>query len=484
MIAPVIVFWVLAAAALFTPPTVAVFLFLCTGPFGAMSVAPGATDTFNILPQSVAVLILAAKVLPSAGAPRVLFRSVIDWRGFAFLTAFVVYAIFTAFVMPQLFAGVDVIPMNDARRLPLEPTSANISQSVYLALNLIAALTLFAYLRKDRVVGDAREVVLRALAATGMIYVFSGLLEWSGLAPAVVSSFKTATYTIFDAGLLDESTRRVAGFLPEASAYGPRCVELGALLFFARSASRSETMRKWVLPLTSLALLGMGAMSTSSTAYAAIFGFVLLLLVRVAMRLHSGVGVRGVGLEMGLMAGVALILVSAWVLNPTLLETPVKLLDMMVIHKSESSSFLERSVWNNIGKLDFRATHGLGVGAGSTRTSNWAISLLSNTGVVGFLLMGGFLGITLTRPVSTTSDRAAAMSRGAKYALLIFLLSEFASGTNIDPGLHLAVFAVLAAAGSRWADGLAPAAKGHTRGRAAPPGGERARRAGADPQAA
>jgi hypothetical protein len=483
MIAPVIVFWVLAAVALFGPPPVAVFLLICTGPFGAMSVAPGASDTFNILPQSVAVMILAARVFRMPGATRVLIPSIIDWRGFALFAGFVVYAIFTALVMPKIFAGqVDVIPMNDARRLPLEATSANISQSVYLVLNLISALTLFAYMRKDRVAGDAREVVFQALAACGVLYVVTGLIDWTNLAPGVVASFKTATYTIFDYGLNDNE-RRVAGFLPEASAYGPRCVELGALLFFARSGSRSATMRKWVLPVTSLALLGMGALSTSSTAYVAMFGFVALLLLRVGLRLRAGVGLRAVSLELGLIAGVVVTMVGAGALNPALLETPFKLLDTMVIHKSESASFMERSVWNHVGKMDFRGTHGLGVGAGSTRTSNWAISILSNTGVIGFLLIGGFIGLTLTRPVSTVSDRAAAMSKGAKYALIVFLLSQVASGTNIDPGFHLALFTVLAAAGSHWADGLAPAKKKESRsGRSS--SGDRARRAGEDVQAA
>lgn len=461
---PALLFWAIAAVALFAPDVVALYLFICTAPFGAMNTLPPGVGGVNLLPQSVAALVLGFRAFTKPNAGRVVLASLATWRGFALLAAFVIYAVLSGIILPHIFQGqVDVIPMDSATRQPLAPTGANFNQSAYLVVDLISALALFLYLRGDRP-GDASEKLMDATLWCGGLYVVTGLLEWSDIAPAVVESFRNASYTIFQGDEI-AGVRRIAGFFSEASAYGPRCVMMGALLFFGRFAFRSSLKRDWIAPGLGVVLIAMAALSTSSTAFVGIFMFGLLILFRLGMRVYQRKSLGNVRFEIGVLAFLGAVLGGAWFVQPDLLITPVLLLNALVFHKAESGSFYERSMWNHVGKMDFAKTYGLGVGAGGTRTSNWGIALLSNTGFIGFALMIGYLGVVFTRAGSAVSNRSAAMARGAKYALATFLISQLASGTNIDPGLNLPILTVMVLAGSRWADSIGVSRRSRKSGR-------------------
>ena len=288
---PAILFWVLAAAALLAPEGFAMALFICSAPFGALNTLPeGVGGGVNLLPQSVAVLVFAARIFSRGVSPELVLKPLMNWRGFALFAAFVAYAIFTAMVLPHMFEGrVDVIPMDDPVRQPLHPSGANFNQSAYLVVDLIAAMTLFVYLRRGE--GEAREKLFGALLVSGALYVATGLIEYSGALPQVVASFRNASYNLFSNTEI-AGVRRITGFFPEASAYGPRCVVMGALLFFGRFALRGGQLRNWWAPALSLALIAMGALSTSSTAFVAIFVFAALVIIRTALQLRRRVGYR------------------------------------------------------------------------------------------------------------------------------------------------------------------------------------------------
>lgn len=57
------------------------------------------------------------------------------------------------------------------------------------------------------------------------------------------------------------------------------------------------------------------------------------------------------------------------------------MVDTVVFQKTSSESYIERSGWTRYGWKAFLATEGWGVGLGSARTSNWYVSILSNTGL-------------------------------------------------------------------------------------------------------
>jgi hypothetical protein len=455
------IFWVLALGLFLASDTALLYLFMGTAAFGALNTLPVAV---NLLPQTAAAVLLAVRVLWRRDNRRLAFAALISWRGFALLAGFVLWGAVSGLTLPSIFQGrIDVIGMEAPVRQKLEPSIANINQSAYLILDLISALTLFAYLKSDRK-GEAREHLMRALALSGILFVASGLLEYSTLAPDLVASFKTASYSmVADAEVA--RVRRIAGFFSEASAYGPKCVALGALLFFARAACRSQLWRQWVLPGISLVLVVMGAMSTSSTAYIALFVFLALLGVRVGLRMYRRSPAAEYALELGVMGFGVMVLSLAWAIQPDLLNVPMNVLNAMVFKKAESTSFFERSFWNHTGKMAFYETWGLGAGAGSARTSNWAISILANTGVLGAILMSGYLAVTFFQASSQKSNRWGSVSRGGKYSLIVVLAALVASGTTIDPGLNFVVAAVAVAAGSQWSDALSASTRSRKKSR-------------------
>jgi hypothetical protein len=451
-IAPLIGFWLFAAVALFGPEAFALYFFLCTGPFGALNTLPEAiASTANVVPQSVAALIFSFRVYRRFLDDAKPLGVALDWRAYGLYLGYTVLAIGSALMLPSIFAGrVQVVPLDGGPISLLGPSSANLNQSIYLGISLLSTIALFVYLRTGDI-GRRREQTLKALWVAGLLFVITGLIDYSGQFDALVATFRTAKYTIFAATEV-ASFRRVTGFLPEASAYGPPCLVLGATLFFSRSAVRSRFLRAYGFPGLGLILVGMAALSTSSTAYLGIFAFLGAVGARVAIHLVKRKPVRGVAIEMATLAGLVFLLMIVGYADPDLLSGPIKLLDTMVFRKTMSDSFTERESWNNAGKHALRETWGLGVGAGSTRTSNWSLAVLSNTGVVGFLLIAAFLVVNFSRAGSKASRRSAALSEGAKLGLMIFIVGALASGTTVEPGPMLAILTAVVLASSHWAD--------------------------------
>ncbi|HUO22800.1 MAG TPA: hypothetical protein VMU59_09830 [Caulobacteraceae bacterium] len=456
----VIVFWIMAAGTLFLPEVVALYFFICMTPFGALNTMPEAFSSVNLLPQTVAALILAARAMMNKDMRTAQLTALVKWRGFAFLALFVVYGVFSAFVFPRIFEGrVEVFALQGvAGRTKLEPTMANINQSAYLISDLLSVTALFAYLKCDRT-GEVREHLMKASMICGLLLLGTGLLEYSDVAPELVAMFRTASYDNFVTGEV-VTLHRIAGFFPEASAYGPKCVVFGGLLFFGRAACRSNLWRKVWCPLVAMILIGVGALSTSSTAFCCIFLFLGLLCARIGYLIFRRRRFAEYSLDVSLLVFGALVLGLAWMAAPELLNGPINLLDSAVFKKGESSSYIERSGWNSLGKLAFWGTDGVGVGVGGARVSNWAIAVVSNTGVVGTALMGAYLYFLFYQKPTKTNPRWATLAHAGKYSMAIFMAGEVVSGTTIDPGQIFSILAATIAAGSAWSDQIGqPAAR-------------------------
>jgi hypothetical protein len=75
------------------------------------------------------------------------------------------------------------------------------------------------------------------------------------------------------------------------------------------------------------------------------------------------------------------------------------ILRAVVFHKSDSTSFHQRLFADELGLQIFVQTFGIGLGLGSHKANSMVIGLLSNVGVVGFVLLLTFV-IGLLRPGS------------------------------------------------------------------------------------
>jgi hypothetical protein len=87
----------------------------------------------------------------------------------------------------------------------------------------------------------------------------------------------------------------------------------------------------------------------------------------------------------------------------------------------------------------FFSTHGLGVGVGAHRTSSWHVAVLSNTGVVGSLIMLAFIAQSLLRRAYSKTGKDKDLMEGLKLALLATLVDQMLVGTSPDFGLFAAV---------------------------------------------
>ena len=113
--------------------------------------------------------------------------------------------------------------------------------------------------------------------------------------------------------------------------------------------------------------------------------------------------------------------------------------DKVVLQKTASYSFYQRSMWTRTGWQAFLDTGGLGAGLGSLRTSNWSISIIGSTGVFGALLLIGFFLQKLLQRTSRLSREDAAFAFGLKLSLLPYLAMIQLGGTIPDIGVAAAM---------------------------------------------
>jgi hypothetical protein len=124
--------------------------------------------------------------------------------------------------------------------------------------------------------------------------------------------------------------------------------------------------------------------------------------------------------------------------KPALLDPLSELVDAMIFNKTNTLSLYERSVWNATSWNAFVGSWGLGVGFGSTRTSNWFISIISNTGAIGALFLSLFLLQTFMRRVRSDLYRSEFIN-ACKLALIPNFAMAALAGTTPDFGPLIAI---------------------------------------------
>ena len=213
--------------------------------------------------------------------------------------------------------------------------------------------------------------------------------------------------------------RRVIGFMPEASAFGPICVQFATGITLLRSLYVNA--RHGILAsVVGLGLILMAWLSTSSTAYG---GLAILGVVYAWNWIRRATSSNALGrkelmgeLLVGVCLAIALLLIL--IVRANLLDPLFDVLDAVVFKKAETSSFYERAHWNEIAWDTVASTWGLGIGFGSTRTSNWFAAIVSNTGLLGALLMGIFLFQTFRKRLNWRTMITSELLPALKLSLL------------------------------------------------------------------
>jgi len=437
---PIAIYWSIAIWGLASRKPVLLYLFFATLPFGSMAVVPPAlTAGLTFVPTAMTGLLLIIKTFSNSRNLLVAIGAALDFRRLGLLFGFWVVALLITIFMPRVLAGqVMVVPMRGelSSSAPLFPTTQNISQLAYLTIS-VTMVFVFAQILRTR---EMRQKVLGALVLASAITVATGVLDYaSQFVPIgfLLEPFRTATYALLvDVELL--GGKRVVGLMPEASSFGTICLSLLCLLYFLRRAMLNDRMRDLYTPPLIVALLAFAWMSTSSATYVGLAVFVALAGLEWAMRFletrYDSMRRRHLGIEFGIVMGVLGGLMLVVLLRPDLVDAISKSIDRIVLQKTGSDSYAERSMWTAVSLQALADSYLLGVGLGATRASNSVVAAVSNVGLFGAIFYFGFIIQCLLRRAAPEDREGKVMISGFRYAFFPAFTVGLLVGTTPDFG--------------------------------------------------
>lgn len=449
---PVGIFWLLLAWGLLSRRPVLIYLFFSAAPFGTLAVVPvELVGGVNLLPQAVCASAIILRLMLDRPARLDAVQAMADMRRLGLLSLFLIVSMLVTAFMPRLFAGtVDVVSMAGVAEgpQPLASGTSNLTQIAYLCLSVLTVAA-FAAAAADRAMmatlGRAVLVGGATVAATGL----AAMAADAGGAGALLEPFRTVTYVLLTE---DEAlgARRLAGLMPEASAFGALCVLYGAMaaLFYP---CFDGALRRFAAAIA-LTLFVMAALSTSSTAFVGLAVGGGLLAANWLRRLLSPASPHPTGGQIEFVVALSLVIAALAMLlfETRLFDYAGDMIDLMLFQKVSSDSYIERMRWNDTAMDGFWATLGLGVGLGSARASNWFVALLSNTGAIGAALMLGFVAQTFLRKPPSGDPLRAEFIWALKGVLLLSLVMGALAGTSADFGVGTgAVYGMLTGLGHR-----------------------------------
>lgn len=439
---PAAVLWALIPPLMLMRGPALLYMTLIVNAFMSLQMLPGDGGGANLLPVTIYAAALVGKVALAPGNLMRGLEAALDVRRVGLFTAFIIYSLLSAVLLPRMFAGlVEVIPVSGASLdgpSLVQPRSGNITQPGYMLISYLTALAL-------AVIGsraDVRRHYLRALVWAALALVATGVADLVssklGLS-TLLAPFRTASYEMLT-DVEVSGVKRVVGLTPEASAFGSLCVGAAAALLLLRPLYRPG----WERILATAALIGVAAMallSTSATAFAggaALAGVYLVDLATRASR-RRALGRETIALEIGLLSACAFAAAAVIVFAPNLVAPLFDLVDKIVFQKSASLSYYQRNLWTQIGLQAFFDSGGLGVGLGSVRTSNWAVSIIASTGVIGGALIFGMIAQKVFASSPTASPEVDCLRRGLRLWIIPALIMSLLGGTIPDIGVMMAI---------------------------------------------
>lgn len=370
-------------------------------------------------------------------------RNLIPW----IVCGLIVYTVISAMFFPRFFAGQTTVfvashERNGVFEAPLAPVSGNITQAAYLVLGALVFLAVaFVLQHKDRLTDIRRGFFFWATANALM-----GVTDLAGKIAGigdVLLPIRTANYA-----LLTHATQgnfwRIAGAQTEASSFAS--ASLASLAFtYSYWRATGDRYSFWL----SLLLVVLLVLSTSSTAYAGL----AILSVPVGLSIMRSFFSRRLEfpqiMVVTLFACSLAVIMFAAIAKPDSIAPFERLFNDMLLNKLSSSSGQERIYWNYKSLQSFVDTLGLGVGVGSSRASSWPIAVLSQMGLVGFVLVSILVARVFRaagRAYSTSHPEDAATVVGVRNCTFAFIVAKSLSGGTADPGMIFFIsLAVIAA---------------------------------------
>lgn len=403
---------------------------------GSAAILLPALGGSSVPPAIMATMLLAARCLmPLGDQPRALQDAV---SSNSWLILFALYGALSALILPRIFEGViDVMPLRPIKAkdpfvtYPLAYSTQNITVAVYLLMTMVGAIG--AHMAAQR--HGSEQIIARAAGAIGAghaVLGFAGVAAAGTPAVAFFDFFRNGSYAQLDQAV--SGVVRVAGIFPEPSAY--------ALYGFVWFVFNAELWQRGVAPrwtgAGAVALLAALLLSTSSTAYIGLAAYGVVLAVRKILfpgTLPMAAMVAGIGSLILLVIG-ALVL---RLVQPAVFDQVLGIAEKMTVGKSDSLSGMQRMMWAMQGWHGFIASGGLGVGAGSFRSSSLITAILGSMGVIGILSFLVHLARVLQPLRRSTyepvSDPRIAAGAAAGWTATLMIVPAALSAASPDPGL-------------------------------------------------
>jgi hypothetical protein len=359
-----------------------------------------------------------------------------------FLLAYSFYGAVSAFILPKLFANAMlVVPMKPTAGMgPLFFSSQNITTAFYLVGTLMAALAATVIAMRDQ---RAERIVTIAVAiawAHASFGLLDAVLSELGLR-SVMDIFRNGSYAQLSQRYANFN--RLAGTFSEASAYA----SYGFWWFVFLTELWMRGIRRRTTGAAVLALGVALVLSTSSTAYIGLGAYAGILVLRIVFMPHAFSSATIAWILGSVLVGIIGFLALA-VFSPAAYSEFSSLLQAMTVGKAQSSSGLERGIWARQGLDAFVVSHGLGIGAGSFRSSSLLTSIIGSLGVFGIVTFAGHWW-RVFRPFAFATYRMrqegiVSVGAAAAWAAAVGILPGFVSAPSPDPGVLFGFFSGLA----------------------------------------
>lgn len=351
---------------------------------------------------------------------------------------FALYGLVSAFTLPFLFAGqINVVPLRPAglRHLfdtqPLAFSAQNITTAFYLAGSGLAAIA--AYIA-CRISDDVRPIAY-ACAGVALTQAITGIMgalligtPWD----LVVAFVRNGSYSQLSQET--ESFVRIAGFMAEPSNFA----RFGVVWFIFSVELWLRRINAFWTGAASLALGIVLAVSTSSTAYLGLGAYVAILAVRFMTFPSYLKADRLLPIALFALAGAVLGL-TVFLVSTDVADAFTKMLAEMTTEKADSDSGRQRFFWAMQGVDAFLASYGLGIGAGSFRSSSLIMAILGGMGMVGTATFVTICAaLFLPRPTTAIDPIRRAISEAAAWAAVAGLVPGMLSQGSPDPGMEFA----------------------------------------------
>ncbi|MFV0644558.1 MAG: glycoside hydrolase [Sphingomonadaceae bacterium] len=425
-------------------PLLILCLVLVAGMFQSSAVAIlTAVGGSTITPPRFLLLFLFISVAAAVSTRASLLREAVTEN--APLLIFCLYGVLSALLLPRIFAGqIYVFPLRPTglRNLydtfPLAPTSQNITTAIYLAGTGLTALCAYIAARLAR---DVTPLVKTGIFI-GLTHSLIGILgvtlagtQWD----LVVEFVRNASYS----QLSQEASGmvRMAGFAAEPSVYANFA---GPWFIFLVELWLRDVSRRWT-GFSALVVMVVLVLSTSSSAYVLLAGYGLILLLRMLAFPHYMTAGKLTTIAL-LGIGGLLVLLGIYLSSARFAQQFGDMFQQMTVGKSDSESGLQRMFWAMQGVDAFVVSNGLGIGAGSFRSSSLIMAILGSMGVIGLVTFGLYC-LSLLRIFGRSANRVdhmrGSLSEACIWAALIGLLPALIIGPSPDPGMEFAIFAAL-----------------------------------------